>query len=94
MWSATVIGTHPVEENQRVWLELLADELDLGRIPAYWIENKGGTATGMPRFLLRRSEYGSIIGRSPSTTARRAHRAPTRTRSSVLTCPTGPSPLT
>jgi hypothetical protein len=44
MWSAAVIGTHPVQENQRVWLEVLADDLDLGRIPAYWIENKGGNS--------------------------------------------------
>jgi hypothetical protein len=44
MWSAAVIGTHPVQENQRVWLEILADDLDLGRIPAYWIENKGGNS--------------------------------------------------
>jgi GH15 family glucan-1,4-alpha-glucosidase len=44
MWSAAVIGTHPVEDNQRVWLEILADDLDLGRIPAYWIENKGGNS--------------------------------------------------
>ena len=44
MWSAAVIGTHPVEDNQRVWLELLADDLDLGRIPAYWIENKSGNS--------------------------------------------------
>ena len=44
MWSAAVIGTHPVEDNQRVWLEILADDLDLGRLPAYWIENKGGNS--------------------------------------------------
>jgi hypothetical protein len=44
MWSAAVIGTHPVQEQQRVWLEILADNIDLGRIPAYWIENKGGNS--------------------------------------------------
>lgn len=44
MWSAAVIGTHPVEDNQRVWLEILADDLDLGRVPAYWIENKSGNS--------------------------------------------------
>ncbi|MGZ3434358.1 MAG: hypothetical protein ACXVA7_21560, partial [Isosphaeraceae bacterium] len=44
MWSAAVIGTHPVGDNQRVWLEILADDLDLGRIPAYWIENKAGNS--------------------------------------------------
>jgi hypothetical protein len=44
MWSAAVIGTHPIQDNQRVWLEILADDLDLGRLPAYWIENRGGNS--------------------------------------------------
>jgi glucoamylase len=44
MWSAAVIGTHPIENNQRVWLEVMADDVDLGRIPAYWIDNKGGNS--------------------------------------------------
>ena len=44
MWSAAVVGTHPVEDDQRVWLELHADDLYLGRIPTYWIENKGGNS--------------------------------------------------
>jgi hypothetical protein len=42
MWSTAVIGTHPIQDDQRVWLELSADELFLGLLPAYWIENKGG----------------------------------------------------
>ena len=41
MWSAVVVGTHPIEANQVVWLELSADDLPLGPMPAYWIENKG-----------------------------------------------------
>ena len=41
MWSAVVIGTHPIEAGQEVWLELSADELPIGPCPAYWIENKG-----------------------------------------------------
>ena len=44
MWSAVVIGTHPIQDNQRVWLELTADDLQLGLLPAYWIENKGGNS--------------------------------------------------
>src|SRR5262245_3683929 len=44
MWSAAVIGTHPVEDKQRVWLEIMSDDLELGRLPAYWIENKGGNS--------------------------------------------------
>ena len=66
MWSAAVIGTHPVEDNQRVWLEILADDLDLGRIPAYWIENKSGNSSGTRPSLPRRSACGCTIARWPS----------------------------
>jgi hypothetical protein len=41
MWSTVVIGTHPIEANQDVWLELQADDVTLGPLPAYWTENKG-----------------------------------------------------
>ena len=30
MWSTAVIGTHPIQDNQRVWVELSADELVSG----------------------------------------------------------------
>ena len=41
MWSAVVVGTHPIETDQEVWLEILCDDLELGRFPAFWVENKG-----------------------------------------------------
>jgi GH15 family glucan-1,4-alpha-glucosidase len=41
MWSAVVVGTHPIEADQEVWLELSADDLAIGPLPAFWIENKG-----------------------------------------------------
>jgi len=41
MWSACVLGTHPIEANQEVWLEISADDMPLGPLPAYWVENKG-----------------------------------------------------
>jgi glucoamylase len=41
MWSTVVVGTNPIEPNQDVWLEISADEVPLGPLPAYWIENKG-----------------------------------------------------
>jgi len=41
MWSSVVLGTHPIETDQEVWLELAADDIVLGPLPAYWIENKG-----------------------------------------------------
>ena len=41
MWSVVVIGTHPVESDQEVWLELSAEDVALGPLPAFWLENKG-----------------------------------------------------
>ncbi len=41
MWSSVVLGTHPIETDQEVWVELSADDVVLGPLPAYWIENKG-----------------------------------------------------
>jgi GH15 family glucan-1,4-alpha-glucosidase len=41
MWASVVIGTHPIEANQDVWLELAVDDVELGPLPAYWVENKG-----------------------------------------------------
>ena len=41
MWSVVVIGTHPIEADQVVWLELSADDAAIGPLPAYWLENKG-----------------------------------------------------
>src|SRR5689334_20207125 len=44
MWSAVVIGSHPVQDFQRAWLEVMANDLVLGLLPAYWIENKAGNS--------------------------------------------------
>jgi glucoamylase len=67
MWSAAVIGTHPVQDNQRVWLQLAADDLTLGRLPAYWIENKGGNsfwhAPIPPQAVGIRLHYRAIVER-------------------------------
>jgi glucoamylase len=41
MWAAVVVGTHPVEAEQDVWLEISADDVAIGPLPAYWVENKG-----------------------------------------------------
>jgi hypothetical protein len=41
MWSTVVIGTHPIETDQEVWLEAQADDRLLGPLPAFWLENKG-----------------------------------------------------
>ncbi len=41
MWSAVVVGTHPIEADQEVWLDLAADDVPIGLLPAFWIENKG-----------------------------------------------------
>ena len=41
MWAAVVVGTHPIEGDREVWLELTADDVPLGPCPAYWAEDKG-----------------------------------------------------
>jgi glucoamylase len=41
MWSSVVVGTHPIEADQEVWLELNADDVAIGPLPAFWVENKG-----------------------------------------------------
>ena len=68
MWSAAVIGTHPVQDNQRVSLELAADESLLGTLPAYWIENKGGNsfwhAPIPPQAVGVRLHYRAIVERA------------------------------
>jgi glucoamylase len=40
-WSTVVLGTHPIEEGQEVWLELTIDDVPRGPLPAYWTENRG-----------------------------------------------------
>src|SRR3569623_3584096 len=42
--SVVVVGTHPVEANQEVWLEVQADDQSFGPLPAYWLENKGANS--------------------------------------------------
>ncbi len=73
MWSAVVIGTHPVQDHQRVWLELAADELELGRFPAYWIGNKGGNSFWHgpvpPQNVGTRLHYRSIVKRGDGASA-------------------------
>jgi GH15 family glucan-1,4-alpha-glucosidase len=74
MWSAAVIGTHPVQDNQRVSLELTVDEVPLGLIPAYWIENNGGNsfwhAPIPPQGVGVRLHYRAIVERENGELAR------------------------
>lgn len=95
MWSAAVIGTHPIQAHQRVWLEVLADDINLGRIPAYWIENKGGNslwhAPIPPQAVGVRLHYRSVAEHPDSQEAFSAHQdsivrpnLPDRTESSDL----------
>ncbi len=77
MWSAAVIGTHPVQDNQRVSLELAADELPLGLLPAYWIENKGGNSFWHtpipPQAVGVRLHYRAIVERPDGLVAHSAY---------------------
>src|SRR5262249_44333064 len=65
MWSVVVIGSYPIQANQRAWLELEADDLKLGLLPAYWIENKAGNsfwhAPVPPQGVGSRLHYRAII---------------------------------
>ena len=65
MWSSVVIGSHPVQDYQRVWLELYTNDLQVGLLPAYWIENKAGNsywhAPVPPQAVGVRMHYRAII---------------------------------
>ncbi len=41
MWSAVVVGTHPIAARQRVWMEVTVGEECLGKLPGHWLENRG-----------------------------------------------------
>ncbi len=88
MWAAVVVGTHPIEANQEVWLEIAVDDLALGPLPAYWIENKGVNSLWHvpipPQGVGVRLHYRSAA-RGP---ARSWFTVPPRTRSSGPTFPT------
>jgi hypothetical protein len=40
MWSAVVVGTHPIETEQEVWLELQAGDEFSGTMPGFWLQNR------------------------------------------------------
>lgn len=67
MWSTVVVGTHPIEEDQAVWLELIVDEQPMGLLPAYWLENKGVNSLWHvpipPQSVERRLRYRSVARR-------------------------------
>ncbi len=67
MWSTVVIGSHPIQDSQRAWLEVSADDRPLGILPAYWIENKAGNsfwyAPVPPQGVGTRLHYRAIVER-------------------------------
>ncbi len=76
MWSAAVIGTHPIQANQRAWIEVFADDSRLGLLPAYWIENKGANsfwhAPLPPQAVGTKLHYRAIVDRADGTSAQSA----------------------
>jgi hypothetical protein len=44
MWSAVVVGTHPIAAQQRVWLEIFTDDAEMGALPGHWLENRGANS--------------------------------------------------
>ena len=92
IWSAAVIGTHPVQDNQRVSLELAADDLFLGTAAGLLDrEQRGQQLLARPDSAPGASASGSIIARSSNAKMAIAPRVPTKTRSYVPTCRTAPS---
>ena len=74
MWAAVVVGTHPIEPEQRVELEITADEVPLGPLPGYWLENKGVNSAWhvpIPPQAVQSRAIARVCGRvrrSPETT--------------------------
>ena len=67
MWSAVVVGTHPIEADQEVWLELTADDA-AHSAPARptGSRTRGSTASGTSRSRRRRSTSGSTTAPGPA----------------------------
>ena len=70
MWAALVVGTHPVETDQEVWLELSADDVSLGRLPCFWLENKGVNSFWHARIRRKGSARACVIAPRRGRTAR------------------------
>ena len=93
MWSAVVIGSHPIQDSQRVWLEVIGRRSAISAsCRPTGSRTRRATASGMRRSRRRASAPGSITARSSSGRAASGASAPTRIRSSAPTCPTGPNP--
>lgn len=73
MWSTVVIGTHPIQDHQRVWLEFEVDDLKLSRLPAFWIGNKGANslwhAPIPPQGVGARMHYRSVVDQASGESA-------------------------
>ena len=71
---ASLVGTHPIEANQEVWLDISADDEAIGPLPAFWLENKGVNSLWHvpipPQGVGVRLHYRSAartLGRAPSS---------------------------
>ncbi len=73
MWSTVVIGTHPIQDQQRVWLECEVDDLKLGRLPAFWLCNRGANsiwhAPIPPQGVGARLHYRSVVEQASGESA-------------------------
>ena len=73
LWSAVVVGTHPIESGQEVWVELEDEDGPIGPLPAYWLENKGANSLWHvpmpPRPVGRRLRYKSAARMGDGPTA-------------------------
>ena len=63
MWSAVVVGTHPIEANQEVWLEICVDDVSLGRCRLLARKQRGQQPLARADPAAGRSASGCIIAR-------------------------------
>ena len=78
MWSAAVIGTHPVQDEPASLAGAGRPTIcSLGSLPAYWIENKGGNsfwhAPIPPQAVGVRLHYRAIVERIDGDRAQSAY---------------------
>jgi hypothetical protein len=77
-WAFVVIGTHPVEVGQTVGLELEVNDVSLGYLPGYWLENREGNSYWHvpipPLGIHARLRYQAVSHRSAAEEISRTHK--------------------
>ena len=64
MWSTVVVGTHPVQADQAVWVEFKLEDQEPNRLPGYWLENRGVNSfwhVALPPQAVRRPNFRPLV---------------------------------